>query len=251
MRAAAVMTVMAITRCTAVVALATACTNDDVDDAALPRVATAAECTDGAPPTLCEWVTSHDAVAVGVIEALQPLQSPAVPAGTTELVDGCVGASQPGVKVVINFNETVRGAAPDRIGFRVGGAKASTWDPRPFVDGAGELTWLGGAGALEVGQTIGVGMHHSEAHKVWSLLFDSLFVVDDDGRVTFQRGAFPCGEPIGPDGRVQWSDLRASGTTCDGDEGAAALAAASRMIEGDGDPSTFMAARCFGDGSGP
>lgn len=236
-----------ITRCAAVLALATACTTAAVDDAVLPRVASTAECAGAAPPTLCEWITSHDAVALGVVVALQPLESPAVPAGTTELVEGCVGASQPGVKVVIEFHETVRGAAPDRIGFRVGGAKATTWDPRPFVDGAGELTWVGGAGALEVGRTIGVGMHHSEAHKVWTLLFDSLFVVEDDGRVTFQRGAFPCGEPTGPDGRVRWSDLRASGTTCDGDEGAAARAAASRAIEGDGDPSTFMAATCFGD----
>lgn len=209
----------------------------------------AANCPPPSPPTLCQWITGHDAVALSRIVALELLESPSVLDESTDpvLVDDCPGSIVPGLKVTIEPLEAPHGTLPERLTFIVGGQKVGDWDPQPYVDGEGFFVWVGSKDAqyLEVGQIVGAALHHSDAHDLWTLLADSLFLVEEDDLVTFQRGAYQChGAPPGSSGALRWADVRAA--NCEGDEGAGWQQVADWNIEEDnGSPSAYRAATCL------
>jgi len=217
----------------------------------LPAIGIDDECEpEATQPSVCAWATSVDALVIAEVTAVELLTTPAEKAtaiGEHVLVDDadCDEVVNPGLRLDIRVEQVLAGEAPTTLTVRIGADRVSSFDPLPFRGEDGSLTWSTGCG-LQVGQRLGLPLHHVDEDDVWSLMGERLFSVDDDV-VAFQTKAERCtgNVPVGGDG-VALSTLIDDVSGCDDDaDGAARRAEMLRRWGPTGaSPSAYMAGQC-------
>lgn len=176
----------------------------------LPVMVSEGDCSPLEAPDPCTWALSTDAVVVGQLVAVRPLESPAVvtrmvgqPArAQRELRTSCEGVVNPGLELELRVERTLHGKLSGTVKVRMGKAQAMLLNPLPQRGAGGQVAWqpmgTGAGSPLVAGQRLGLALHYVPEHGAWSIMGEPLFAPVAEGAgevVRFQSATADCFEP--------------------------------------------------------
>ncbi len=162
----------------------------------IPSGAEVSNCTESpAAPSFCDWVSSVDAIIWGEIVDVRMVQFPAaLVTDFSQTSMDCEGPVDAALELVIEVSEVYHGSPPAQLTVKVGHHQLDEWEPRPALSPGGELVWLGGSPALEMGHQVGMALHRAPNGADWGLMGEVFFGQTNSGTLVVQERAF-CQEP--------------------------------------------------------
>lgn len=157
---------------------------------------------------VCTWANSGDLLVVGTVKEMRMVHAPFVGSDNAthdKILDTCHGIVSPAFAMDVTVEQKLAGddgQGTKEMTIYVGQQQCATFNPMPISDGhSGKLSWenknLRDLGSpLQVNQTIGALVHkvpglHDDGSATggdqWSLMGESLFTVDADGHIVFQK----------------------------------------------------------------
>ncbi len=185
--------------------------------ASLPAGSEIQNCVESPPgPSLCDWMSSLDALYFGDITKVEMVTSHAVLAsGVGGEVESCPsGIYSEAMEITIAIVDTVVGSPATSVTFRLGVHQLDELSPRPVQHPTAGLVWGSGRErGLVVGDRIGVPLHQA-SDGMWGLLGEPFVTQQSDGRTDVQARS-RCQEPapVGLQGALP-QDLRTEAASC-------------------------------------
>ena len=162
---------------------------------AVPKEATEGACgSDPQALTLCDWVTSFDAVVVGEIleasVALDPIFINEDSGETATTAQACSGVVDPAMALRVRVLDVVTGTVTSsEIMVRIGREHAGAWAAAPVMENEAGVSWTDGSTWTHYftpGSTVGLALTRDPDTELWSLMGEQPFTFLEDGTVVMR-----------------------------------------------------------------